>query len=198
MRLHPHWSATSIPLVIWDPPLAVSVKDALANEGDEATMDFTVALSEASSGTVTMDVVEPDSDGAVTIGLPETTNCNASGAIRTGDGRPFSHSLSATVAGPEGISVADARVEERRRGAAGLRGHAQPGDGKRLHGRLRTAVGSAQASVDYTAANWTLTFLAGESSKPIEVSVLDDAHEQGEETRGRRAGRRLPAWGRRG
>ena len=56
--------------------------------------------------------VEPDSDEAVTVRLPETTDCDASGAICTGDGRPLSHSLSATVSGPVGISVADARVEE--------------------------------------------------------------------------------------
>ena len=54
--------------------------------------------------------VEPASAGAVTIGLPETTDCDASGAMCTVDGRPLSHSLSATIAGPVGISVADARV----------------------------------------------------------------------------------------
>ena len=56
--------------------------------------------------------IEPDSDEAVTVRLPETTDCDTSGAICTGDGRPLSHALSATVAGPVGISVADARVEE--------------------------------------------------------------------------------------
>ena len=45
-----------------------------------------------------------------------------------------------------------------------------------------TADGSAQAGVDYTAATGTLAFQAGESSKTIEVSVLDDAHDEGEET----------------
>ena len=44
--------------------------------------------------------VEPDSaTDTVTVTLPETTNCNASGAICTGDDRPLSHSLSATVNG---------------------------------------------------------------------------------------------------
>ena len=33
----------------------------------------------------------------VTVTLPETTDCGATGAICTGDGRPLSHSLSATV-----------------------------------------------------------------------------------------------------
>ena len=38
----------------------------------------------------------------MTIRLPETTDCDASGAICTSDGRPLSHALSATVAGPAG------------------------------------------------------------------------------------------------
>ncbi len=41
--------------------------------------------------------VEPESHGAVRIGLAKTTDCDASAAICTGDGRPLSHSLSATV-----------------------------------------------------------------------------------------------------
>ncbi len=42
--------------------------------------------------------VEPDSaSGAVTITLPETTDCEADGAICTEDDRPLSHSLTATV-----------------------------------------------------------------------------------------------------
>ena len=44
--------------------------------------------------------IEPDSDETVTVRLPETIDCGASGAICTGDGRGLSHSLSATVAGP--------------------------------------------------------------------------------------------------
>ena len=52
--------------------------------------------------------VEPDSDGAVTIALPATSSCSATGAICTEDGRALSHSSQATVAGP----VGDARAEE--------------------------------------------------------------------------------------
>ena len=36
--------------------------------------------------------------------------------------------------------------------------------------------------MDYTAASGTLTFQAGESSKTIEVAVLDDDHDEGEKT----------------
>ena len=58
--------------------------------------------------------VEPSGHGpvTVTVTLPETTDCGARGAICTDDDRPLSHSSSATVAGPVGISVADVRVEE--------------------------------------------------------------------------------------
>ena len=126
--------------------------------------------------------VEPDGHGAVSLSLPETTTCRASGAICTDDDRPLSHALTATVAGPVGIAVADARVDEN--------------DGARLafvvtlsraaSGTVTvdyaTADGSAQASVDYTAASGTLTFAPGERSKTVHVTVLDDAHDEGEET----------------
>ena len=47
-------------------------------------------------------VVEPDSNGDVTIVLPVTTDCAAQGAICTGDGRPLSNRLEITVSGPSG------------------------------------------------------------------------------------------------
>ena len=43
---------------------------------------------------------EPNGNGDVTIELQETTDCNAEGAICTGDGRKLSNSLSFTVSGP--------------------------------------------------------------------------------------------------
>ena len=47
-------------------------------------------------------VVEPDSNGDVSIVLPITTDCDAQGAICTGDGRPLSNRLEITVSGPSG------------------------------------------------------------------------------------------------
>ena len=49
--------------------------------------------------------VEPDSHAAVTVTLP-------AGAVETADGRGLESAVSATVAGPVGIAVADERVEE--------------------------------------------------------------------------------------
>ena len=44
--------------------------------------------------------VRPDGNGPVAITLPETTDCDAQGAICTEDGRKLSHSLELTVSGP--------------------------------------------------------------------------------------------------
>ena len=45
-----------------------------------------------------------------------------------------------------------------------------------------TRDGTATAGADYTAASGTLTFAAGEQSKTVNVTVLEDAHDDGGET----------------
>ena len=126
--------------------------------------------------------VEPDADGAVTVRLPETTDCGARGAICTSDGRRLSHALSATIAGPVGIAVADARVEEGDGVALAFVVTLSRAASAALTVDYATADGSAHAGDDYRAASGTLTVGAGERSTTIEVAVLDDAHDEGEET----------------
>ena len=46
--------------------------------------------------------VQPDSDAAVTVVLPATTDCDDQGAICTDDGRMLSEGLEFTVPGPSG------------------------------------------------------------------------------------------------
>ena len=46
--------------------------------------------------------VQPDGDGTVTIVLPETTDCAATGSICTEDGRTLSSRLELSVSGPGG------------------------------------------------------------------------------------------------
>ena len=119
--------------------------------------------------------VEPDSPAAVTVTLP-------AGTVETADGRGLESAVSATVQGPVGIAVADARVDE---GAGATLAFAVTLD-RAASGTVTvdyaTADGTATAGADYTAASGTLTFQAGESSKTIAVAVLDDAHDEGEET----------------
>ena len=126
--------------------------------------------------------VQPKTTGEIRIDLPATTDCDAVDAICTGDGRPLSHSLSETIAGPVGISVADARVEEDDGAVLSFAVTLSRAASGALTVDYATSDGSAQAGVDYTAASGTLTFQAGESSRTIDVSVLDDSHDDDGET----------------
>ena len=45
-----------------------------------------------------------------------------------------------------------------------------------------TSDGTATAGADYTATSGTLSFAAGETSKTVSVTVLNDAHDEGSET----------------
>ena len=126
--------------------------------------------------------VQPSGNSGVSITLPATTDCDAVDAICTEDGRPLSHSLSETIASPVGISVADARVEE---GAGAVLEFAvtlSRAAAGQVTVDYQTVNGTASAGTDYTAADGTLTFEAGESSQTVEVAVLDDSHDEGEET----------------
>ena len=128
--------------------------------------------------------VQPAGREAVTITLPAGRDCGTSGAICTkGDNRqPLTNSPSATVAGPLGIAVADARVEEGDGVVLAFAVTLSRAASERLTVDYTTEDGSAHAGDDYTAASGTLTFQAGESSQTIEVTVLDDAHDEGKET----------------
>ena len=128
--------------------------------------------------------VRPDSDGDVTITLPAGRECGVSGAICTkGENRrQLTNSPSATVTGPVGISVADARVEEGDGAVLAFAVTLSRAAGGTVAVDYATANGSAHAGDDYRAASGTLKFRAGESSKTIEVAVFDDSHDEGEET----------------
>ena len=119
--------------------------------------------------------VEPASHGPVTIRLP-------AGSVETRDGRALSNSLAATVAGPVGISVADARVEEAAGAVLAFVVTLDRAASGKVPVDYTTANGTATAGQDYTATSGTLRFPAGETSKTIEVMVLDDSHDEGEET----------------
>ena len=128
--------------------------------------------------------VRPESFTDVTITLPGGRACDVSGAICTkGDNRrQLTNTPAATVRGPVGISVADARVEEGADAELVFAVTLSRAAHRTLGVNYRTADGSAHAGDDYRSAKGTLKFRAGELSKRIEVAVLDDDHDEGEET----------------
>ena len=91
-------------------------------------------------------------------------------------------SVTFEVLAPAQLSVADARAEE---GTDATLDFAVTLD-RASTGTVRvdyaTSDGSASAGSDYTTASGTLTFAPGEREKTVAVTVLDDAHDEGEET----------------
>ncbi len=126
--------------------------------------------------------VGPDGNADVTVRLPATTNCGATGALCTDDGRALSIANLLVVKGPAGLSVADAEAEE---GTDPELVFAVTLDRARAEDTTvdyATSDGTATAGADYTAKRGTLTFAPGETSKTVEVTVLDDSHDEGTET----------------
>ena len=126
--------------------------------------------------------VEPTSNSSVSIRLPATSSCNTSGAICTSDGWPLSNSNSAAVAGAAGLSVADAEAEENVDETIEFTVSLDRAASRTVTVDYATSDGSATAGADYTAVGGTLTFAAGERTKTVEVTLLDDTHDEGEET----------------
>ena len=126
--------------------------------------------------------VQPSGNGAVTVILPATTNCTASGAICTNDDRPLSNALAATIHGPVGISVADATVTEGAGAQLDFVVSLSRSATSTVTVDYFTRNGTAIAGRDYTATSGTLTFAAGETTRTVAVPVLDDAHDEGSET----------------
>ena len=119
--------------------------------------------------------VDPDGSNAVTITLP-------AGAITTSDNRSLESAVTATVAGPIGITVADAEVDEGANAVLSFTVTLSRAAAAAMTVAYATSDGTALAGSDYTAASGTLSFAAGDSSKNIDVSVTDDAHDEGSET----------------
>ena len=126
--------------------------------------------------------VDPTGNGAVSITLPETTDCSATGAICTDDGRKLSHPTSATVAGPPAISVSDATVQEAEGAVLVFTATLSHASSRTVTVDYATSDGTAVAGSDYTAASGRLTFNAGDTSQTVQVTVLTDSEDEGQET----------------
>ena len=127
--------------------------------------------------------VLPDSEEPVTISPDVELACDQPGAICTIDDRPLSAAPSVSVHRIElGVSVADAEVGEGPGAVlvfevtlARAAEHAVTVD-------YVTADGTATAGEDYDAASGTLSFEAGQTTGRVEVKIIDDSHDEGEES----------------
>ena len=126
--------------------------------------------------------VTPDGHADIRMNLSSGAACGTDHAICTADERALSNGLSATVQGPAGLSVADARVEEAADATVDFAVTLSRASSRTVTVDYATSDGTATAGSDYTATSGTLTFAAGEREKTVAVPVLDDDHDEGEET----------------
>ena len=126
--------------------------------------------------------VDPVGNGSVSITLPETTDCDASGAICTDDSRKLSQSTSATVAGPPAIAISDATVQEAEGAVLVFTATLSHASSRAVTVDYVTSDGTAVAGSDYTAASGALTFNAGDTSQTVQVTVLTDSEDESQET----------------
>ena len=132
-------------------------------------------------------VVKPGGDEAVSFSLASPLPaCGEPGAVCTAAGRMIEGTVAATILGPAALSVADARVREGPGVALAFavtldRARSEPVtvDYATSEG---TGAGAATEDSDYTATSGRLTFAAGDTKQTVSVPVLDDGHDEDEET----------------
>ena len=108
--------------------------------------------------------------------------CAEPGAVCTADDKVLAATVSLTVQGLPALTVADARAQEEVAATLEFVVSLDRAASGTVTVEYTTADGTAQAGADYTAASGTLTFAPGATTKTIAVAVLDDAHDEGEET----------------
>ena len=94
---------------------------------------------------------------------------------------PCASSANATVE-MAGLSIEDARTQESPSAMVAFTVTLNQMGTSQVTVDYATQDDSAQAGEDYAPTSGTLTFAVGEASKTIEVEILDDAHDEGEES----------------
>ena len=126
--------------------------------------------------------VEPAGFGPATLTVNATTDCAASKAVCASDGGMLQGGARAQVAGPVTVSVADAEVEEGPGATLAFTVTLSRSAGEAVTVNYATSDGTAAAGSDYTATSGSLQFGSGQTEKTVSVAVLDDVHDEGEET----------------
>ena len=148
----------------------------------DGSLGFVRRLNPPSSAGWTIKV-RPSGWDDVTVTLAGGSRpCVTTGAICTADGKALENSPVATVPGPLALSVADARIDEGPNAVLAFQVTLNRAATGTVTVDYETADGTATAGADYTATSGTLTFDPGETAKTVNVTVLDDAHDDTEET----------------
>ena len=126
--------------------------------------------------------IEPEGWDDVAVMLAGGRACGTRGAICTADDKVLANTAVALVRGPLALNVADARIDEAAGAVLAFEVTLSRAASETVTVDYASADGTATSGADYTAVSGTLTFDAGETAKTVNVTVLDDAHDDTEET----------------
>ena len=125
--------------------------------------------------------VEPSSTtGDVSLSLSAPSGCGSANAVCASGDRALSNSLSQTVSGPVGISVADASIDEADTNLDFTVTLSKSATNA-VSVNYATQSDSATSGSDFTSTSGTLQFAASDTSKTVSVPILDDDHNEGSE-----------------
>ena len=130
--------------------------------------------------------VQPSSVGSVSILLRPALNCSDQGAICTASGERLSQGLGYLISALQGLtpqlSVADTSANEEIDLTIDFTVSLAPAAIGEVTVEYATSDGTATAGDDYTDTSGTLTFTAGETSKTVQVPIINDSVEDSGET----------------
>ena len=126
--------------------------------------------------------VQPVGHEPVDIALPASPGCGAAGAICTEAGGRLESAIRTRVRGPAALRVADTEVQEGPGAMLAFEVTLNRATSFTVSVDYATANGTAHAGSDYRATSGTVTLAPGETAKTVNVSVLNDAHDEGSET----------------
>ena len=126
--------------------------------------------------------ITPVSTADLTVSVGPAASCSATGAVCAADAEQLSNTVSATIQGPPGLSVADAQVQEAAQATVDFTVTLSRAAAETVTLEYATSDGTAVAGEDYTAAAGTLSFSPGQTTQTVSVAVLDDPHDEGSET----------------
>ena len=128
--------------------------------------------------------VRPSSVDDVTLALPATADCTATGAVCATGGRMLAGAAQTTVVGPVALSVADAETaEDAYQASVDFAFTVNRASGEDVFFAYATRDGTATAGEDYTAVSGTGRIPAGSTRKFwVTVVVHNDDVREGDET----------------
>ena len=126
--------------------------------------------------------VTPRSKEDISIELGPGPACGSAGAMCTEDGRALSNTITSTVHGPPGLSVADAEATEGPGATLDFVVSMSRASAHTVTVDYATGEGTASADDDYTSAAGTLTFDTGQTEKTVSIGVVNDGHDDDGET----------------